>query len=171
MIRRWVYVVLFLSSYAPLFLILAIRTWGNPLLVVLFGGIAVLGIASLFGVLRTAGRTTPVPVQVSRATSREADATAYIASYIIPFIPSGTPHASELLALSVLLVVLGGVYVNSALIYVNPMLHLLGYSAYDVADEQSNQLIVLSRRLPLIGATAPLHKISSGVAVWNSPKG
>ncbi|MBK9610663.1 hypothetical protein [Candidatus Amarobacter glycogenicus] len=168
MFRSWEYWLLFFSSYAPLFAMLAIRTYERVWLSSLFAGIGLLAAFGLFAFLRLSSKRTPDRIRVVSADSRPADATAYIASYIIPLFPSGSPGANQLLALSVLLAVLGAIYVQSALVYVNPMLHVFGWRTFDILESSGRRSVLIAREAPASGSEIDVNKFAPGVLIWST---
>src|SRR5690606_15560219 len=99
---------------------------------------------------------------VTAVYSRTADVTAYVASYVIPFVPSEDPTFRDIMSLVILLFVLGTIYVNSNLVYVNPMLNVIGLGLYEVhSDGAAHSTIAISRRRP---AKGPLlaHDVADG---------
>jgi hypothetical protein len=142
--------VLFLSSYAPLFVVLAIRglhaAW-LPLTVagVLFA-VAVGSVLVLRQWVRIARRLTPAPVVLKRASPRDDLAVAYIVTYILPFLGIDFSKWRDVLALSLVFAVTLFVAVRTNLFYVNPMLNLMGYHIHEVEDEAGNTFALLSER-------------------------
>ncbi len=67
----------------------------------------------------------------------DADVMGYIASYLIPFVTFPLDSWQQIAALLVFIGVLLIVYVNSNMIYINPMLNLIGYHLYEVKLEHS----------------------------------
>lgn len=158
-----VLVALFLTSYSPLFLILAVNQlidnadhlrWGG------LGGEAVLtflqrfGLASLclvliglgYAVLRHSLRqmTQRVdrngrPVLVVDTENKNSEAIGYIGTYIIPFLFQDYGSPANLLSLLILLVVISTVYVNSSLVVVNPVLQWFGYSLFETTFKSEAQ--------------------------------
>jgi hypothetical protein len=122
---------LFLSAYLPLFLILAIKNWYNVtaililLLVVLYSFI-------WFLMIWVRKRETTDSYKVVNVENRSKDALTYLIPYIISFIGFDMTKWQDLTALFVLLVILFAVYVNSDLLYINPLLALFNYQVYQV---------------------------------------
>lgn len=79
--------VLFLSSYAPLMLIFAIR---DPLRFRssqhVFFGLAIASLALLWLYLRAGQRLAPHSITVQTAQVRDAEAMSYIVTYFLPFL-------------------------------------------------------------------------------------
>jgi hypothetical protein len=138
--------MLFLSSYAPLFTILAIRNWGSRYVSAGFLGLSAVSIVWLLAFLRQALGLTPVTIAVDRATSRDGDIVSYIVSYLLPFLGIDFARPADLLSLLVLLIVIALLYVHSNLIYVNPLLAALGYHLIEVEEPNGKASIMITRR-------------------------
>jgi hypothetical protein len=125
--------LLFLSSYAPVFLILALTQYGLSCVLfllsafLLFAG--VVGVV-LFGAI--ANRRTRQRMTVIEIEARDADLAGYLVGYLLPFVGIAANDWRDVAAFVLFFVFLGIVYVNSRMIYVNPVLALLGYHLYEV---------------------------------------
>jgi|CXWL01.1.fsa_nt_gi hypothetical protein len=151
--RGWVKWVLFFNSYTPFFLILLLRDRGRtPWLGMLAAGLIVLSNLILAVLLSRAAR-----VNVDRSgtllsrESKTGDALNYTVTYIIPFLEFDLTE--DLLPLVVLMAVVGVLYVNSNLLYTNPMLSAFGYRVFEVTVERSkgepaDKFLLLTRRRP-----------------------
>lgn len=167
---------LFLSSYAPLFAIGAIRFEGVALRVSL-GAIAVAGAVSLALLVRTsARRLTPRRVTPTSVEDMGAEVSAYIATYLLPFVAVERPDALDLVAYGLVLVVLAVVFVNSDLLGVNPLLYLAGYRAYAVGGTRLDRAgtarpaVMISRNQPSPNEEIEIADLADGVAVALRPK-
>lgn len=138
--------LLFLSSYAPLLAILAIRNWDQRLIAFPLVGLALISIAWILGFLRVARGFAPVTVEVARSSSRDADVVSYIVSYILPFLAIDVAKLEDVLSLSVLLAVIALLYVHSNLIYVNPVLAALGYHLTELEENNGKVTTLISHQ-------------------------
>ena len=124
---------MFFSSYSPLFLILAVRNLaqtkiGSSILI----GISIISLLILWGFLRASQKLTPHTITVTRVTSRDAEAMAYIVTYLIPFLGISLSDLADAASLVAMLAVIAVLYVGSNLIYINPILSLGGYRLFEV---------------------------------------
>jgi len=143
-------VLMFLSSYAILFVLLAIRFQTLPLRLACIC-LAVIGVAALF-LLLSLDRRTSRAAHVVRTVERSGDgAAAYLAGYLLPFVSIAAPTASDVAAYVIFLVVAAVVTIKTAVIQVNPLLFVLGYSIFRVTDAEDSTFYVLSRRRVLPG--------------------
>jgi uncharacterized membrane protein (DUF373 family) len=144
--------VLFLSSYSPLFLILALKnvdreaweTPGRSFLAMLLDSFPPFALVLIAVVLVSSAwlyiflRSAPSRIQRSKwdttsvAKHKTGDSLNYIITYIIPFLGFSIDNFWDIAAVGILLIVVGVIYVNSNLLYVNPMLSLFGYRIFEV---------------------------------------
>ena len=123
---------MFASSFAPLLLLFAIRTdradfrWSLAILAITFSGLAVV-------VLAVAKRTTPVELEIAGFRPRDAEVVSYLVTYLLPFLMVRSPNFRDMVALGLFLSIIGILYVRSNMIYVNPLLALIGYHLYAIA--------------------------------------
>jgi hypothetical protein len=158
---RW---LLFFSSYIPLMLVFCVLLVANqPLwaLGVFIYSLFVFTVMLIYFFRLAPSVTADPPVKVRELHGRDSDAMSYMATYLLPFVVFPLQGWQQILALAIVAFVLGFVYVNSNMIYINPMLNLVGFHLYDVAvehDEKHYSLIV-HRRITY-GET--LHPITLG---------
>lgn len=124
---------LFLSSYAPAFLILAVRSIDRSCL--MFIGSVVLGAGSsgfflLF--IQFAQQGSPHNATVVDVEPHDADLAAYVATYLLPFVVVFGASIQDVVALALFLFFIGVLWVNSGMLYLNPLLSLRGYHVYVV---------------------------------------
>jgi hypothetical protein len=141
--------MLFVSSYFPLalisfFLLVAAHqpTWAAAVLLV--GGVGLLLL--LLYVYHIAPGLAPVEVRIVSYQKREDQVMAYIAGYLVPFTALSTVRWEQAVALLIFIALLGWVYVNSALLLINPMLSIMGFHLYDVCVEGSDSSLSLLAR-------------------------
>ncbi len=142
--------MLFLSSYSPLFVILAIFYYVDNQ--TLWTGITLLlagaGNVSLLIYLIQVNKLSPTPVDIAEIRKHGATIANYMIGYLIPFMGIVFDGAQEAAAYIISLAVLGTLYVNSNLIYLNPVLSLMGYNLYEVTlKEGGNHFLITPRRV------------------------
>lgn len=158
--------ILFVSSYFPLFVILAVQYWESNLPIALtFLGVGGIGLAGMFACLRMAGRVSPLPIQVTEIKARDEAALSYIVTYIVPFLvqPSDSPHKVAAMAIFFLVVAL--LYMNVDLVHINPMLSLVGYRLYDVTLLDGSSWALLSRRRIIRGDRCAVVEVGERIYV------
>jgi hypothetical protein len=124
---------LFLSSYSPALLILAVRSIDHSW--TLFGisiGLSVLSAGAFLLFIRVARSGGPFRGKVEEVESRDADLAAYVATYLLPFVVVFGATLQDVIALALFMLFIGVLWVNSGLIYLNPLLSIVGYHVYVV---------------------------------------
>ncbi|GAC1387545.1 MAG: hypothetical protein NVS4B7_20650 [Ktedonobacteraceae bacterium] len=168
--------MLFVSSYFPLTLIFFIFLLDkqHPLLIlqqpaqylgaiiILLVGIA--GLVSMWLYFRfTAPGKTLFHEKITSLQRRDGDTMSYIASYIVPFATFPLDNWQTIAALIIFVLILLVVYVNSNMIYINPMLNLCGYHFYEVTVEHSESShYLLTQQHVVRGKTIRVVRIGDG---------
>lgn len=154
-------ILLFLSSYAPLLTILAVRHWEFQAAAVILLSLALLSVVWLLVFVRAAMELAPTTIEVSRASPRDGDVVSYIVSYLLPFLGIDFSKLEDVLSLVILFVVIALLYVHSNLIYVNPLLAGLGYHLIEIEEVNGKISILLSKR-PYVRPGVRLRVIPAG---------
>jgi len=154
--------VLFLSSYSPLFVLLVIRNnnashYVAVGLLVLAGGSFLVLAAFLWRVQHFESHE----VAVSTVEPRGTETMGYIMTYLIPFLDIDLAKTPDIISLGLLLAVLGLLYTNSNLIHVNPMLAFFGYKIFDTTVDQGKPSALVTRKAYVRSGTK-LNVISMG---------
>lgn len=136
--------LLFLSSYAPLFGLLAIR-FEQRWLWISCTVLAVLGVVSLWLLLRLDARSAPGPHTLAAARDAGVEAAGYLATYLLPFLTVATPTVRDVLAYVGFLLVAAVINLRSAVAQVNPLLYLLGYRVLSVTDDHGLRAYMVTR--------------------------
>jgi hypothetical protein len=137
--------LLFLSSYAPLFLVLAYLNRSTPAAWLILGGVVLVSVTGLVLVFRSLSNNGP-QIKVKRATPKDGDVMAYVTGYLLPFLDVDLSDTDQVIVSLVFLAVLGTVYVNSSMLFVNPLLSLARFHTFDVTDENDDVYSVITRR-------------------------
>ena len=93
-------------------------------------GVAVISVVAfvLYLVLERTG--APIRVRVTAVEARDVDLAAYVAAYLLPFVAIFGADVQDVIALGLFLLFIGVLWVNSRLLYLNPLLALAGYHLY-----------------------------------------
>jgi hypothetical protein len=117
---------LFVSSYAPLFLLLALRFEDAPLRLTALG----LGVVGVLDAVRLVEwqprRVGASPHTVSEVHDHGSQVAGYLVTYLLPFLPITDPSSSDLIAYVLFLCIVGVIFVRSDMAEINPTLYLLG---------------------------------------------
>jgi hypothetical protein len=156
--------MLFLSSYAPLFGLLAIRFTQQWLWITCLV-LAALGIASLWLLLRLDAGSSPAKHELVSVKDAGAEAASYLAAYLLPFVTVATPTVRDLLAYAGFLLVAAAINIRSAAVQVNPVLYLLGYRVLSVTDKGGLHAYMITKHSPHIGDEVTATRFSDDVLV------
>jgi hypothetical protein len=139
-------IAMFLSSYSPLFALLAFT---NRHVRGAWEILAAVSVASLLGlgVVMIVIRSERGPLlTVAHAKPQDGDVMAYIATYLIPFLSIDLGKTEDIVVLSGFLLVLMVVYVNSSMLFVNPVLSLARYHSFEIEDPDGHVYALFTRR-------------------------
>jgi len=132
-------ILLFISSYSPLFAIFGFLYLRSCLQAsIVFFLLALLGCLSLIGYLAHANKKAPIPLDIQRFSSRDEQSMSYIVSYIIPFLAISTSAWEHQVALGCFFLVIGVIYVSANMIHINPMLNLFRWRIYEVTTDKGS---------------------------------
>lgn len=158
--------ILFLSGYAPLFLIFSIQYYSKygkwALLPALLGLFAVLW---MFAWIRWVRRAAPVPISVKNVRRKDAEVIAYIFAYVFPFLGLDLDNNASTIGLGVFFVVLMVLNVSSNMVHINPMLNLFGYHVYEIDTDSDEDHTIITSRSRLVRGTM-LDAVTIGDEVW-----
>ncbi|GAA2057012.1 hypothetical protein [Leifsonia soli] len=156
--------LLFLSSYAVLFALLAIRI-DQPAARWTMAGLSIAGILSLILILRLNKSQTRAEHTISEVSNAGSEAAAYLAGYLLPFLVVANPTAADWLAYALFLIVALVINVRTGIIQVNPLLFLLGYSIYKVKSTTGATFYIVARGRLLPGEQIRTTSLSDEVRV------
>jgi len=146
-------IALFLSSYAPLFALLAWTNRGTTWVWLTLAIVAVLSVAALAVVFRIKATDVGPRLVVARSTPDEGEVMAYVSTYLLPFLGLDLSSATGIVVFLGFLLVVGVVYVNSNMLFVNPLLSVAGYHTFKVVDPDGAEYRLVTRRKDLaVGA-------------------
>lgn len=163
--------LMFLSSYAPLLVLLAIR-FDDCWLRIVCVGLAILGFVGLFVLMRLQHQQPEYQGRYSLTEVRQAGegASSYLAGYLLPFVTAGKPDALDIVAYVGFFLVAYVVATRTGIIQVNPTLFLFGYRIYSVTDSVGSQRYLLSKSKGKItsGTTVLASRMSNDVLLFES---
>jgi hypothetical protein len=144
-LKAWLW---FLSSYAPLWIMLGLRFDALPLQI----GLVAFGVvcALILGVILRRGSTTrPANTTLTITGDAGSDVSGYLAAYLLPFLTVSDPGLTDVCAYVIFVAVAGIVYVRSGLMQINPTVYLLGRTvrrATVPVHDTSKEVFVISKR-------------------------
>lgn len=160
-------IFLFLTAYYPLFLILFIQNsnlidkifkegissikWMNfndSLIYGLIIGLIFFILLKIFIKFQSKSNTSQFRVIKIKDVSHET--LNYILTYLIAFLSLKLNDPKDIISILILLFIIGIIYVNSNLLYINPFLQLLNYSIYEltIKKDMAEKSIVIIAILP-----------------------
>lgn len=100
-----------------------------------------------------------IPFQISKLENINYEHLTFLATYVVPLISFDFSSGRQLIVLTLLLVVMGIIYIKTDLFYANPSLALLGYRIYKAdgvfKNETKHGIILICR-----GALCKDQKVS-----------
>lgn len=160
---------MFLSSYAPLLLLLALR-FENTCLRTALALLAVAGMVGLLVLLRLHHEPASLQAQTHITAIRPAGegASAYLAGYLLPFLTVANPNLCDLVSYGGFFLVAYAVTAKTGVIQVNPTLFLLGYNIFAVTDDTAAQRYLLARTRENItpGTTVMTSRMTNDVLLF-----
>ncbi len=148
-------ILLFISAYAPLFIILAVKDFDfktshvfqHPIPVYVLLGITVLSIILLFATVASMKRGNLVAEVVS-VKNRSVDLINYTIPYMVSFFGIDLSKPEDVISISVFLLILMLLTVTSKSVFMNPLLALVGYGLYDLEYKRDGKVystVILSK--------------------------
>ncbi|HYG83407.1 MAG TPA: hypothetical protein VD907_00840 [Verrucomicrobiae bacterium] len=151
---------LFLGSYSPLFILLSILHWKNnllgsfkygwlelPYLSFLFIALAFIGIVIVLSFLKIAKKLSPVTIRPTVLDRNMQDTLAYLITYLIPFVGFTFDDYNALIANIFIFGMIGFLYIQSNMIYLNPVLSILGYKVLKLVVKDNEVLMLAKNNL------------------------
>jgi len=158
-------ITLFVGSYTPLALIFVVLYVGKQNVVAAIAGvcfvIGLLGPRVLLWLVAT--DTEPLTDKVVEGHTRGDEVMGYVAGYLIPFLALNLADWRQMLCLIIFVGILGYLYVTTDMLYINPILSLMGYKVYDVTLEKNGRYRIISHGRLRCGDSVLLAKVSSDV--------
>lgn len=84
------------------------------------------------------------PFNIVEIEDKSADHLVFLATYVIPLVSFGLETPRQFISLTIVLVVIGAIYVRTNLFYANPTLSLLGFKIYTVKFEQIGSFVPIA---------------------------
>lgn len=148
-------VLLFISAYAPLFIILAVKDFDfsftyrfkHPVPIYILLGLTAISVGLLFFAVNSIKRGN-MPVAIKSVKSRSVDLINYTIPYIVSFFGFDLSKTEDVVSLTIFLLLMLLMTIKSKSIFMNPILLLAGYNLYDIEyefDGKTNTTIVISK--------------------------
>lgn len=179
-LRPWVALAVFISAYAPLLLILAIKdlditgSYPVPNHPGWFGGLLVLAVLSCAMVLRSVSSIRQgLQVQVSKAANKSGEMFGYTIPYVLSVVRIDLSDWPTVLSLLIFMAMMFVMAYRTQTVLVNPILALAGYMLIDATFKRGTvetQAMVITR-VPLeIGGTYTIERLAHYLYVAAEPQ-
>jgi len=171
----------FLSSYVPLFFILAVKHFSFrmripssapvlsdlpiPVLSIFWILLSVASLVALYFVINIRLSKEPEPHKVEEIDNKNDAITSYILVYIFPFVVLDLSQVINWISFIVFFVVIGIIQVRSNHLYVNPILGIIGYDIYEVETDRGRLTLLSNKDISHQTETVPAIEISNGVFI------
>lgn len=155
MLRSYIKVVMFITSYIPLYVVLALEKFTQMYMLLLFVFVSVISFVMLLLTIHTASKIAGFPhIKIKRIRKSGKDAILYLLTYVIPLASLQYNSITADLAVLFIFLITGYIYIKTDLIYINPILNILGYNIYLGDREEDNtfdikieeSVIIISKR-------------------------
>jgi hypothetical protein len=163
MLRLWLRIVLFLSSYSFLFVILMVQNWESLRILLVLGSIIILANTILFFVLWKLQKKRDTYLQIKTANNRSWENVGYIFTYVIPFLSTDLSSPKDIIALALLFLVIGFFYATTSMIHINPTLNLLGYRIYIITTKDEQEIVLISKKSIKELRTTKVYEVAEGI--------
>ena len=150
-LRRGVKILLFLSSYLPLFGIFAFQYRNEvttvagisaPFASLVFVSLCAIPLPFLVLVIRIQASSSPDFKEVDEYRRRNDQVTSYLFVYVLAFFGLDLFEVNNLVAFLVFFGMVAIIQIRSSQLHVNPVLGLLGYDIYHVKSGREVALVV-----------------------------
>ena len=164
-LRTWIKIPLFLSSYSPLWLIFLISLFVNDdyrkgfdfynylptslsdYASIIFLGLIIVPLLILLLVLyNTKKGTNPEYIIIKEKENSTSEYALYAITYIIPFVANKFLELQNIIALIIMMVTIGSIYIQANMFHLNPVLTILKYKLYKISDNNNNKYTVLTKQ-------------------------
>lgn len=163
--RGYIKLLLFLSSYVPLIIIFSIRVVKNYRYFTISGIIiSIILTIILLRVVKATAQLPIEPISLSSVNYKSSDLLAYMFSYVFPFLELDLGSYIDSIIILFIFVILAVIYINSNMIYINPMLSVFGYKIYEIISETNDVYILITKKSKLpVGGSLDVYDLGSNV--------
>lgn len=147
--KLWLKIGLYLSSFSPLFLLLLIKeiieilnkNWTlnvlNSILLIILFSLFVYGVLSGFYLLKNIVQKNGERIKVKSKTNlTDKNFLGYFSIFVLFAISFEIEMCSMAFIFFLIIFFIGVVYIKNDMYYINPFLHMIGYSYYSIDVEQ-----------------------------------
>lgn len=168
MLNKGIRILMFLTSYFPLFVIIMIKHYEQievfyvliPIII-----ISSIGMWHVFKTLNKVGGSYEIgenKVAQGRIENTSKSTLEYFLTYVVPLLTFNLTEWKEFTIFGIVFFIIGVLYVKSDLIYMNPTLVLLRYNIYKLVLED-REVVVISKNNNRKSIQNPVIEIGNGV--------
>jgi len=161
--RKTVQILLFIISYAPLYLILFFQNLNDKVyneqdvfigwkavamqnrISISFLLLIIISITLYFILYKIVLKSSTVKIKVEKIQDNHAEHLSYLATYILPFVGLKFDSWQNIVSTIALFYVLGHIYIKTNLILTNPTLTFFNFSISKINDENENAKIIIHK--------------------------
>ena len=148
MLKRYVRILLFLTSYCPLFAIFMIDYYDNAYILAGLAMSCVLSIALILAVFRALDKVSGAYIDIDGKVENTGKyALQYFMAYLIPLLAVGDFDVAYAVKYAAALGIMAYLYIQSDIIYINPTLAIMGYRIYKVSTPRGDAVVITRRRI------------------------
>ena len=150
MLRSYIKLVMFITSYIPLYAVLVIEHFTQIYVLLFLVITSIISFVMLLLTINTASKIAGFPnIKIKRIRKSGEDAILYLLTYVIPLISLQYNSVTADLAVLLIFSTIGYLYIRTDLIYINPILNLLGYNTY-IGNTEENDTFNIKTEEPVI---------------------
>jgi hypothetical protein len=169
-LRFWASLLIFISGYAPLLLILAVKdlqlvnripTPQHPWMFAALIALATLSSLMVLGAVRSI--RSGLAVEVTKAANKSGEMFGYTIPYVLSFVRIDLGEWQTLVSLAIFLGMMFAVAYRTQTVFVNPILAVAGYMLIDCTFKRAGtetQAMVITRVPLKIGASYTFERLS-----------
>lgn len=162
MLKNNIRILLFLTSYFPLFGIIMILHYQTIEVFYILIPVIIISSIALIKVVLDLNKVVGKPINSKHKIENNGkDVLQYFLTYVIPFLALETLGWQNLAVYGIIFFIIGIIYVKSDLICLNPTLLLLGYNIYKVTTDDQEIVVITRNKKNVINN--PLIKIGAEV--------
>lgn len=169
-LRFWASLLIFVSGYAPLLVILAVKdlqivnripTPQHPWMVAVLIAVAALSSLMVLGAIRSI--RSGLSVEVTKAANKSGEMFGYTIPYVLSFVRIDLGEWQTLVSLAIFLGMMFAVAYRTQTVFVNPILAVAGYMLIDCTFKRAGtetQAMIITRVPLKIGASYTIERLS-----------
>jgi phosphoglycerol transferase MdoB-like AlkP superfamily enzyme len=138
-------IVLFISSYIPLYLIVILLNHQNGTVFWFFLILSIVLMILFFIIYFVMVNTSGDYLKIDKVENVNKINVEYLVTYLLPFLNVNFNDIYYTISILIIFFVIGFIYVNSDMLYTNPTLNLFGFSIFK-CQAGSEEIVVITRK-------------------------